>query len=133
MSEVVKTKKAEIDWSKIERLDPRASTRQLAILRKMTAEVENMLDHLSQESSMSNRTKALRAVIEYRKMMTSDPSVLIQELIAMPEEKLKILSARMKHNEIIEDFVKRKLSLGDIYDLPKKKEEAAKIKSKPAE
>ena len=133
--------KAQIAWKKVEELDPRFSNNQMILMRKAMSVCNDMLNEAlnisqyedSEKLSIDSRAKALNAYIKFREMTMKDLWMIMQELMEMDDDRVKIMLARLKKEKLMTDFVKGKLKVEDIYSLPKKISEDLKDVDKIAE
>ena len=133
--------KAQIAWKKVEELDPRFSNNQMILMRKAMSVCNDMLNEAlnisqyedSEKLSIDSRAKALNAYIKFREMTMKDLWMIMQELMEMDDDRVKIMLARLKKEKLMTDFVKGKLKVADIYSLPKKISEDLKDVDKIAE
>ena len=100
-------------------LDPRHSVFQMEIFKKGTQLMNDLLVEAEALDAfdVESKVKIMNTFIAYRKMLLSDYVLIIQELAAMPLDKVRILMGQMSAEKIISDFKQGSLSLEQIYGL----------------
>ena len=78
-----------------------------------------ILDDAIESDTMLEKVQAITAFSRHKMATNSDPVNLINQLGRLTAKQTKILEASLKKQKLLDEFKSGKISLDDVYKLPK--------------